>query len=206
MRENTKQTLAVTIITLCLAVSVFLFLRVISPERDQLKETMSDMKSAEADKSELEKYKVLAEKLASESTQMEAQITDIKAVLPSSPETAEILATLDVLAKQNGLVLDKIDFTFGNAERQNSSQTTTDLPALINAQLTLRGNYLNFKTFLQEVEKEKRLLNLFGLVINNKTVTATSIVVTNNKPKVVTNGSSSTVLEYQVSLTAYYQL
>ncbi|HPS28500.1 MAG TPA: type 4a pilus biogenesis protein PilO [Candidatus Paceibacterota bacterium] len=206
MRENTKQTLAVTIITLCLAVSVFLFLRVISPERDQLKETMSDMKSAEADKSELEKYKVLAEKLASESAQMETQISDIKAVLPSSPETAEILATLDVLAKQNGLVLDKIDFTFGNAERQNSSQTTTDLPALINAQLTLRGNYLNFKTFLQEVEKEKRLLNLFGLVINNKTVAATSIVVTNNKPKVVTNGSPSTVLEYQVSLTAYYQL
>jgi len=206
MRENTKQTLAVTIITLCLAVSIFLFLRVISPERDQLKETMSDIKSAEADKSELEKYKVLAEKLASESAQMETQINDIKAVLPSSPETAEILATLDVLAKQNGLVLDKIDFTFGNAERQNSSQTTTDLPALINAQLTLRGNYLNFKTFLQEVEKEKRLLNLFGLVINNKTVAATSIVVANNKPKVVTNSNSSTVLEYQVSLTAYYQL
>ena len=206
MRENTKQTLAVTIITLCLAVSVFLFLRVISPGRDQLKETMSDIKLAEADKSELEKYKVLAEKLASESAQMETQISDIKAVLPSSPETAEILATLDILAKQNGLILDKIDFTFGNAERQNSSQTTTDLPALINAQLTLRGNYLNFKTFLQEVEKEKRLLNLFGLTINNKTIAATSIVVVNNKPKVVANSNSSTVLEYQVSLTAYYQL
>jgi len=141
----------------------FLFLRVISPERDRLKETTSNIKSAEADKSELEKYKVLAEKLANESAQMEAQINDIKAVLPSSPQTAEIMATLDILARQNGLVLDKIDFTFGNADRQKSNQTTKDLPSLINAQLTLRGNYLNFKTFLQEVEKEKRLLNLFGL-------------------------------------------
>ncbi|HPR91190.1 MAG TPA: type 4a pilus biogenesis protein PilO [Candidatus Paceibacterota bacterium] len=206
MRENTKQTLAVTVITLCLAVSVFLFLRVISPERDQLQTTMSDIKLAEADKSELEKYKVLADKLASESVQMENQISDIKAVLPSTPQTAEILATLDILAKQNGLVLDKIDFTFSNAERQNSEQTANDLPALVNAQLTLRGNYLGFKTFLQEIEREKRLLNLFSLIINNKTLAATSIVVTNNKPKIVTNNNLATVLEYQVSLTAYYQL
>ncbi len=206
MRENTKQTLAVTIITLCLAVSVFTFLRVISPERDRLQKTMGNIKSAEADKSEMEKYKLLAEKLASESAQMETQISDIKAILPSSPQTAEILATLDLLAKQNSLVLDKIDFTFGSTKRQSSNQVLSDLPSLINAQLTLRGNYLNFKTFLQEVEKEKRLLNLFGLAINNKTLNPTSIIITNNKPKIAGSASSTTVLEYQVNLTAYYQL
>ena len=206
MRENTKQTLAVTIITLCLAASLFIFLRIITPERSELQKTMGDIKLTQADKAELEKYKQLADKLTGDSAQMETQISDIKAILPSSPETAEILATLDVLARQNSLILDKIDFTFSDAEKQNSDQNLSDLPSLINAQLTLRGNYANFKTFLQGVETEKRLLNLFGLTINNKTLTLSSIVITNNNPKIVGGTSSTTVLEYQVKLTAYYQL
>lgn len=206
MRENTKQTLAVTIITLCLAGSLFIFLRIIIPGRDELQKMMGAIKLAQADKIELEKYKQLADKLTGDSAQMETQISDIKAILPSSPETAEILATLDILAKQNSLILDNIDFTFSNAEKQNSDQNLSDLPSLINAQLTLRGNYANFKTFLQSVETEKRLLNLFGLTINNKTLTPSSIVITNNKPKIVSGTSSTTVLEYQVNLTAYYQL
>ena len=206
MRENTKQTLVVTIITLCLAASLFIFLRIITPGRDALQKTMGAIKLAQTDKIELEKYKQLADKLAGDSAQMETQISDIKAILPSSPETAEILATLDVLAKQNSLTLDKIDFTFSNAEKQNSDQNLSDLPSLINSQLTLRGNYANFKTFLQSIETEKRLLNLFGLTINNKAISPSSIVITSNKPKVVGGTSLTTVLEYQVNLTAYYQL
>lgn len=204
MRENTKQTLSVALITACLAGAVFVFARIISPGRDNLQKIMGNMKIAQSDKDELTKYKLLGEKLISESALMESQINDIKEVLPSSPQTAEILATLDVLAKENGLVLDKIDFTFGRLARQNSTEAVNDLPSFINAQLTLRGNYLSFKTFLQEVEKEKRLLNLFGLIVNNKNITPSNIVLGGLKPKVI--GGTTTVLEYQVSLTAYYQL
>lgn len=204
MRENTKQTLSIALITACLAGSVFVFVRIISPARDNLQGIMGNIKIAQANKDELTKYKLLGEKLISESTLMESQINDIKDVMPSSPQTAEILATLDVLAKQNGLVLDKIDFTFSHFTRQSSEENLSDLPSLINTQLTLRGSYLGFKTFLQEVEKEKRLLNLFGLTINNKNITPSSIVLGGVKPKVT--GGTATTLEYQVSLTAYYQL
>lgn len=204
MRENTKQTLSVALITACVAGAVFIFARIISPGRDDLQKIMGNIKIAQADKDELIKYKLLGEKLISESALMESQINDVKEIMPSSPQTAEILATLDVLAKENGLVLDKIDFTFGRLTRQSSEEELTDLPSLINTQLTLRGNYLGFKTFLQEVEKEKRLLNLFGLTINNKNVSPSSIVIGGVKPKVT--GGATTTLEYQISLTAYYQL
>jgi len=130
--------------------------------------------------------------LISQLEEKKPQLADVETAVPAAPEIPELLANLDQLARQSGLVIANLDISSGEAAasgvgsaRKAAAPVSADL-GTIRLELTMEGVYANLKAFLFNAEQNLRVMDIdmldFG-EINEKT------------------GSQ----EYLVSMRTYYQ-
>jgi len=99
MTETTKQNLSILLITLLLVGTIFLFARFIKPSFDNTKELMLEIKKTEESIQLLQEYKAKSESLIQSYLNLGDQVESINLALPDNPQTAQVLATLDMISK-----------------------------------------------------------------------------------------------------------
>jgi len=190
MRETTKQNLSIIIITILIAASVYVFINFIRPEMEQRKDLVAKITEAQEKIKILEDYKVKFDLLSQNYQNLGDKIEMINQALPSEPQTAQVLATLDALSKKTGLPLNSLNFntqTKDNYEKLNILGIKTDFNA----------SYDTFKVWLGEIEKELRLFDLNK--INIKVVSSPSSLGKKTKT------SSSSLLQFSLDLLTYFE-
>lgn len=111
----------------------------------------------------------------------EAQKTELQRVdlaLPESPEIPELLANLDFLASQSGVVLSSVQIVpaptlasasagqaAGGLRRVEQLRGKTKDLDILEVSLTAAGNYPNLKAFLLNLEQNLRLMDVQELVV-----------------------------------------
>lgn len=176
MTETSKQNLAILAITFLLAAIVFLFASFIQPGINRSKELSLDIKEEKEKILLLQEYKAKSESLIQSYQSLGDQVNDIHVALPDDPQTAQVLAILDVIAKNTGISFSGLSFTEGIKDDQN----------YLEIRVRFSSNYENFKNWLNEIEKELRLMDLTRISI---------------KP---ISQSQSLVLEYNLTLQTYF--
>lgn len=108
-----------------------------------------------------------------------ADVGKISSVIPNKKSPAELVSSLEAIAKQSGLQL--IEVTMGGAKKEGQELQTTSI------ELGLTGSYESFTAFLDLVEKNIRLLDVFEVSISQAAIPGGQIV-----------------LNFRVKINAYY--
>lgn len=195
MRESSKQVLAIIAITILLVGSLFVYLKMVSPAYNQFKEEEIKRQEKEEQIKLLNQYKNKFENLVSRYESLGSNLEAINSALPITSEPASILASLDAMAKKNGLTIDSL--TFKNIE-PSSKSASSETSTLVNSPYTLEitsnlfGSYDSFKNFIKDLETEIRLMDINALKF--KPIASTGKVKT-----------PANFFQFELTIDTYYQ-
>ncbi len=179
MTETTKQNLSILFITLLVAGTIFLFAHFIKNSFDETKELTLKIKEERENIVLLQEYKAKSESLIQNYLNLGDQVDSINLALPDNAQTAQVLATLDMISKNTGISLSSLTFREFTKNDQDYLEIKTSFSA----------TYDDFKKWIEEIEKELRLIDL----------TKSSI-----KSAVSSKGRTSDILEHNVTLVTYF--
>jgi len=179
MTETTKQNLSILLITLLIAGTIFLFAHFIKPSFDKTKEFSLKIKETKENIVLLQEYKAKSESLIQSYLNLGDQVDSINLALPDNAQTAQVLATLDMISKNTEISLSTLIFREIAKDGQNYLEIKTRFSA----------TYENFKKWIEEVEKELRITDLTKSNIQT---------ITSSKTK------TSNILEYDITLVTYF--
>jgi len=179
MTETTKQNLSILLITLLIAGTIFLFAHFIKPSFDKTKEFSLKIKETKENIVLLQEYKAKSESLIQSYLNLGDQVDSINLALPDNAQTAQVLATLDMISKNTEISLSTLIFREITKDGQNYLEIKTRFSA----------TYENFKKWIEEVEKELRITDLTKSNIQT---------ITSSKTK------TSNILEYDITLVTYF--
>jgi len=179
MTETTKQNLSILLITLLVIGTIFLFARFIKPSFDHVKELNLEIKKTKENIKLLQEYKAKSESLIQSYLNLGDQVESINLALPDSPQTAQVLATLDIISKNIGISLNNLTFREFIKNDQNYLEIKTSFAA----------TYDDAKKWIEEVEKELRIIDL---------------AKSNIKSSISSKGKASDILEYNITLLTYF--
>lgn len=152
--KNTVINFMVPIIALVL--TLLLFLVVIYPAITSLPLLKDELTAKRNLENQLKtKLTTLNKLLDFESVVMEnAEV--VAKVLVSEPTVPELLTQIDMIAKESGLAINKLSYSFGEATEEESM-----LPySVVNVSLGAIGNYDQMNTFLINLESGSRLVDV----------------------------------------------
>ena len=179
MTETTKQNFSILLITLLVIGTIFLFARFIKPSFDNTKELMLEIKKTGENIKLLQEYKAKSESLIQNYLNLGDQVESINLALPDNPQTAQVLATLDMISKNTGISLNNLSFR----------EFTKDDQSYLEIKTRFSATYDNAKEWIEEVEKELRVID----------ITKSDI-----KSNISSRGKVSDTLEYNVTLLTYF--
>jgi len=194
MRESSKQVLAIIAITILLVGSLFVYLKMISPAYGRLSEEEIKRQEKETQIKLLNQYKAKFDNLISRYENLGSNLQTINLALPIKSDPATILATLDAMAKKNGLTIGTL--TFKEIEPSSQEKTATSTlnlpPHTLQVTFDLLGSYESFKNFIKDLESEIRLMDISDLKF---------------QPVAVATKTKSPINYFQFNLTinTYYQ-
>lgn len=207
MKETTKQNLAIFAITAFFAGSFFVFFNLINPLIKEEKETRLKIKETEVKIEKLEKYKATSENLIKTYLNLGDKINTINLSLPSSSQTAQILAILDKLNSDYNITVVNTSFDEG----------TKDNYGYLMIHLNFSTTYETFKNWLKAIEKELRLMDVDKVTITagRETVVIVPTTATTVPPSKTSKTTTTTtikpptsiyspLLSFDVALTAYF--
>src|SRR5680860_69549 len=179
MTETTKQNFSILLITLLVIGTIFLFARFIKPSFNSTKELMVEIKKTGENIKLLQEYKAKSESLIQSYLNLGDQVESINLALPDNPQTAQVLATLDMISKNTGISLNNLSFR----------EFTKDDRSYLEIKTRFSATYDNVKGWIEEVEKELRVID----------ITKSDI-----KLNISSKGIASDILEYNVTLLTYF--
>lgn len=157
MQETTKQNLSIFLIILIFVGGSYFFINYIKPSLEELRDLNRQKARLEQENKYLSEYQKKSEELVKNYSSLGAQLEKINSVIPSFPQTAQILAILNDISKNIGIVLNYVTF----------SENTVGDRGYITIQTGFTTSYLNIKYWIQEVEKELRVMDIEDISITS---------------------------------------
>ena len=197
MRETTKQNLAILFITLFLAGSLYVFISYINPSVQRVKELKKEIGEEKIKLEQIQAYYKKSEELIQTYLNLGEEITKIDLSLPKDPQSAQIIAVLDKIFKDNNVIINSLSFNEGSKNDYKYLEVKVDFSS----------SYEVFKTISAELEKELRLIDIDKVSIKSAApVQQQTISKTTAKSSKTakTTKLSSPVLQFNISILTYY--
>ncbi|MGB9726749.1 MAG: type 4a pilus biogenesis protein PilO [Minisyncoccia bacterium] len=195
MRETTKQNLAILFITLFLGGSLYLFVSYINPLIVRSKKLKKEIEEEKLKIIKIEEYRKKSEELIKTYLNLGEEVKKIDLALPKDPQSAQIIAVLDKIFKDNSITINNISFSEGSKNEYK----------YLEVKLSFIATYEGFKNISQEIEKELRLLDIDKVSIKN--ISSQMAVITpapKSKKKTKITTPPSPYLEFNISILSYY--
>ncbi|MCX6736511.1 MAG: hypothetical protein NTW73_00230 [Candidatus Parcubacteria bacterium] len=159
----------------------------------------------------LEGYKAKSDAIIQRYAEIASQIATINMTLPTEPRPAELLSILDVIARTKGVNLTNVVFkeiksvvkeTIVASDQEGVTSTKainlgSMKPSILQVNLSFVTSYENFKAFLIEIEKERRLMDSMVVSLAPMALNATAV-----KGRTL---ASNNIFNYTLTLNAYFQ-
>lgn len=190
MKETTKQSVSILMITLVFASGVFVLNKFTLVAFSEYQANKMEIQKKKEALQEVANFRKLAEELNNKYNSLGGDFYKISEAIPTSPRFADLLAIIDSIARLTEVKIKDIAFRDVPNKKANS-----DAYSLAEINLNISGPYENVATFFAETEKELRLMDTVNLSMK-KTKT---LDVVKNKQVV------SEQLEVGAVIQSYYQ-
>lgn len=191
MTETAKQNLSILIITLLLAASLYVFFNYLQPAIHTEKDLELKIKETQKKIELLQEYKAKAEALAKDYNQLGEQINKINLALPTDPETAQVLASLNAISRSHNISLKNLSFQEGKEKDISYLEVKTSFIT----------SYDNYKNWLENMEKEIRVTDVQKVSMK----LASLPKVTSHSRRRSHSRITSFPLEINITLRCYYE-
>ncbi len=113
-------------------------------------------------------YRARANELEAERAAMDPEaLARLERILPDSVNNVRTILDLDALARSSGIALASIDVSQESAEQASEEEVANQEPvASVNLSLSGKGTYEAFKSFLAQIERSERLLDIIELAVD----------------------------------------
>ena len=175
-KGTTLRNIITLLSALFLAMAIFLYFNWLNPTLAQIKVLNSDVKSRDKILDEIGRY-VEDFRAAIGNLETVGQEERLHEVVPDEPETANLLNTIDALARRTGIIADAFAFSisepvqarvveddFGEAVALGSDKVIRDL-STVSVSLNIKGSYASIKAFLDLLSTNLRLIDVGELSI-----------------------------------------
>jgi len=190
MRETTKQSISILVITLVFASAIFVLNKLTLPAFSMYQKNKILIQEKKEALSEIDSFKKLAETLNSKYNTAGGDFSKIAEAIPNNPRFADLLAMVDTIARSTEVNIE--DITFRDIPNK---KTNSDLYSLAEIGLNISGDYTSISNFFAELEKDSRLTDVVSLNMKKDTKN----IVIKGKQKV------ESVIRAGVIIQAYYQ-
>jgi len=104
------------------------------------------------------------------------EINKVYYILPSGSDIPNLIVQLEALASENGLILDKMNFIKKTLIKKIATEETATTPEsepqkeykTLGVTLSLVGNYNSFKSFLEALELNMRLMDIKSITFSGQ--------------------------------------
>jgi Tfp pilus assembly protein PilO len=190
MKETTKQSVSILMITLVFASAIFVLNKFTLAAFSEYQKNKISIQEKKESLKEVDSFRKLAEELNDKYNALGGDFYKITEAIPMSPKFADLLATLDSIARLTNVTVKDIAFRDVANRKLNS-----DLYSLAEISLNINGSYGNISNFFAETEKELRLMDVVNLSMKK----TKGIEVVKGKQSV------NEFLEVSAIIQAYYQ-
>jgi len=190
MRETTKQSISILVITLVFASAIFVLNKLTLPAFSMYQKNKILIQEKKETLSEIDSFKKLAESLNEKYNTLGSDFSKIAEAIPNNPKFADLLAMVDTIARATEVKIE--DITFRDVPNK---KTNSDLYSLAEVSLNISGDYISISNFFAELEKDSRLTDVVSLNMKKDTRS----VATKGKQKV------EEIIKAGVIIQAYYQ-
>jgi Tfp pilus assembly protein PilO len=190
MKEATKQSVSILMITLVASMAIFVLNKFTLPAFSEYQKNRVTIQEKKEALKEIDGFKKLAEELHNKYNTLGGEFDKISEAIPSSPQFSDLLAILDSIGRQTEVTIS--DMAFRDIENK---KVGTDGYSLAEVSLNMVGSYENISKFFEETEKELRLMDVVSLNMKSGKVLTT----VKNKQSV------NEVIQTNAIIQAYYQ-
>jgi Tfp pilus assembly protein PilO len=190
MKEATKQSVSILMITLVASMAIFVLNKFTLPAFSEYQKNRVAIQEKKEALKEIDGFKKLAEELHNKYNTLGGEFDKISEAIPSSPQFSDLLAILDSIGRQTEVTIS--DMAFRDIENKKIG---TDGYSLAEVSLNMVGSYENISKFFEETEKELRLMDVVSLNMKSGKVLTT----VKNKQSV------NEVIQTNAIIQAYYQ-
>ena len=142
--------------SLLIAIAGFGLFGFVLPVYDEIKVTRTAISEREASILELQTALQSIERLKTEMQGRVEEVDKLGGVIANEKRADEVLASIDTIANQSGMQI--LQFSMGDVGRSEGISTA-------GVDLNLRGSYVSFMTFLENLENNLRLFDVQNLSI-----------------------------------------
>lgn len=202
MKETTKQNLSIFLITVLLAGNIYIWFNYIKPRLDSVKKLKQDIEEIKKNINFLKEYQKKAGELVQSYSSLSQEISKIDLALPAETQVAQILAILNDISKNNGIILDFL----------SCDENTGEDLGFLTIHTSFTTTYNNLKNWLKEIEKELRLMDVQEISIRSITeggsqssqITKVTAKTTTRTTLPKSAESSVSFIEARIILRAYF--
>lgn len=158
-------------------IAAIILIVLVWPGYKELREKQIDIQSKQTDLRNLEKYITRLQEISDMIAASSADLSKIDSALPKSSNLANLLGFVEKSASENGLILESAeifptvlakDFQAPENKNKNLTQKKEGIQET-SLGLKLSGSYSSFKTFLSDLEKSARLIEVTSISFSSKT-------------------------------------
>ncbi len=188
MKETTKQSIAIFVITLLLAATIFVVNSfTLKAYHNYQKARIKTQENIEV-LSEIENYKKLANELTAKYQAIGGDFAKIRMALPSEPQFGNLVGTIDAIARLANVSVSSM--TFREIETATSPREGVLDYSMVEINLVTAGQYEAIVDFFEKIELELRLMDVASV---------------NIKQAPQARGVQSGIIEANVIINAYFQ-
>lgn len=188
MKETTKQSIAIFVITLLFAATIFVINTLTLDAYNNYQLSRIKIQENKETLIEIANYKTLANELTAKYQSIGGDFTKIRMALPSSPQFAELIGTIDSIARTTTVNVSSM--AFREIETMSQDQNKLKDYNIVEINLTITGRYEALVSFFEETEKELRLMDVINI---------------NLKKAPQVRNVDAGMIEASVIMNAYYQ-
>ncbi len=157
MKETTKHNLAILCITIFIGGSLYLFISYINPLLKQVKEIRQGIEEEKTKLEEVKKYRQKSDELIQIYLNLKEEVEKIDLALPEDAQSAQIIAVLNKIFRDNNVIPGIITFSEGSKDEYKYLVIDT----------SFNSTYEVLKRISFEIEKELRLMDIEEVSITN---------------------------------------
>jgi Tfp pilus assembly protein PilO len=161
MKEATKQSIAIFVITLLFAATIFVINTLTLKAYNNYQFSRIQTEEKKATLIEIDNYKKLANELTEKYQTIGGDFAKIRMALPSDPEFAGLIGALDAIARMTNVSI--ADMAFREIEAGSKIDANSPDYSMVEVSLSASGTYEELVNFFAETEKELRLMDVVGI-------------------------------------------
>ncbi len=192
MKETSKRNISLIIVILIFGVALVVFFSLSWPNLTKVFDLNSQLNETKKEYTNQSQAVQLAKSVIEQYKNLNDVNQAVSLIMPKTDELYNVIVQLNKISESSGLSIQDLSLKEENSSATQKQQGLIKPAKILTLNITLLGNYESFKTWLEAIETNMRLMDIKSISFSGTTLSEKT--------------TTSNFFTFKVSLDIYYQL